>query len=525
MAGMGNRDSEEENEYSDSTTDTGESDSDNEDPVYSNDYVPNWQPHTLGLRRVPFTKNSGLCVPLPGLNRPVDYFFLLLDDEFLEHVVRCTNTYAFDLFCGPNTTPASRIHRWKDLTVPELKVFLALLIHQGNIKINRLQDYWKTDDLYDVGFFKRHMSRDRFMIIYRCLHFSIDDEGHKEERLHKVQHLIDYFNNKMRQVYYPSKELSIDEGMMLWRGRLVFRQYVKGKRHKYGVKFYSLCESQGLTLQLIIYSGSQDQTVGGVGHAAKVVMKLMEPYLGNGHAVYIDNYYTSFSLAVQLLANKTYCTGTVRIDRKFVPQVIRDAKLKKGETTQVYAEGVCLAKWRDKRNVSYLSTEHDNTMGESLNRHGQPRSKPLPIIQYNVYMKGVDRVDQMMAYYPSERKTVRWYKKVFVHFIQVIIVNGLALYNATNFDKKEQLYNYRSMVIRALLPPTVPNQIVSTKKRANHVLSKTDDRLADGRRKKRKCRQCTKEKKRTETVHYCPSCPGQPPLCAVRCFDVFHDSL
>lgn len=170
-------------------------------------------------------------------------FFLLLLDDVLENVVRATNAYALELFCGPNMQPASRIHRWKDLSVPELKVFLSLLIHQGNIKINRLQVYWKTDNLFDVGFLKKHMSRDRFMIIYRCLHFSFRDDENKNNRLHKVQPLLDFFNSKMRQVYYLSKELSIDEGMMIWQGRLVFRQYVKGKRHKYEVKFYSLCES------------------------------------------------------------------------------------------------------------------------------------------------------------------------------------------------------------------------------------------------------------------------------------------
>lgn len=166
-------------------------------------------------------------------------------------------------------------------------------------------------------------------------------------------------------------------------------------------------------------------------------MKLMQPYLGNGHSVYMDNYYNTFSLAAKLLANKTYCTGTVKIDSKFVPQHIRHAKLKKGQTIQVYAEGACLAKWKDKRNVLYLSAERDNTMSVCTNRHGQPRDKPLPIVQYNVYMKGVDRVDQMMAYYPSERKTLRWYKKDFVHFVQVMLVNGLALYNSTNFDRQK----------------------------------------------------------------------------------------
>lgn len=170
---------------------------------------------------------------------------------------------------------------------------------------------------------------------------------------------------------------------MLWRGRLVYRQYLEGKRHNNGMKLYCLNESQGLTLRFVIYSGSNDDEVGGQGHASKVVLKLMKNYLNNGHSLYIDSFYTTFALAANLLANKTYCTGTVRKDRRFIPIDIKSAKLKKGETVQRYAEGVCLAVWKDKRYIHYLSTEHDNTIATSHNRYGQSRDKPLPIIKYN----------------------------------------------------------------------------------------------------------------------------------------------
>jgi hypothetical protein len=33
---------------------------------------------------------------------------------------------------------------------------------------------------------------------------------------------------------------------VLWRGRLIFRQYIKNKKHKYGVKMYMLAEPWGL---------------------------------------------------------------------------------------------------------------------------------------------------------------------------------------------------------------------------------------------------------------------------------------
>ena len=44
-------------------------------------------------------------------------------------------------------------------------------------------------------------------------------------------------NNKMGVIYVPEKKLSI---IMFLQGRLFFRQYIKNKRHKYGVKFYQI---------------------------------------------------------------------------------------------------------------------------------------------------------------------------------------------------------------------------------------------------------------------------------------------
>ena len=40
----------------------------------------------------------------------------------------------------------------------------------------------------------------------------------------------------MSNIYVPEKELSLDESMVLWRGRLVFRQYIKNISHKYCIK-------------------------------------------------------------------------------------------------------------------------------------------------------------------------------------------------------------------------------------------------------------------------------------------------
>lgn len=282
----------------------------------------------------------------------------MVTDDFLQLIVRETNIYAEEVFLSSASKEKSRITRWKDVTLEELKIFIGLVLHIGSIRMNRLQDYPNKHRLYNLPAFKEYMSRDRFMVVLRCLHFNTNPLPGQEKpanRLYKISPIIDYFNSRMSDIYYTSKELSLDESMVLWRGRLVFRQYIKNKRRKYAVKLYLLTEPDGIVLKFAVYTGTLDD-YGGKGHAANVVMHLLDQKLDVGHSVYMDNYYNSYERATKSLSRKTYCTGTIRVDRRNNPTDVKVAKLKKGETIAPYSNGVMIAKWKD------ISTEFRNNL-------------------------------------------------------------------------------------------------------------------------------------------------------------------
>ncbi|KAG8227160.1 hypothetical protein J437_LFUL001704 [Ladona fulva] len=117
----------------------------------------------------------------------------------------------------------------------------------------------------------------------------------------------------------------------MWRGRLYFRQYIKTKKHKYGIKLYLLCEPNGFVLNQIVYLGSRDAELGGKGCTQKVVKELTRDYFHSGHAVYMDSYYNSLELTQDLLRSKTLVTGTLSLARKGNPLEVVSRKLKKGE--------------------------------------------------------------------------------------------------------------------------------------------------------------------------------------------------
>lgn len=488
-----------------------------------------WSTSCSSMQQIPFIRKSELHVEPPS--QPIDYFFLFFHHDYLKIIMDCTNKYATRMKNSSELRHA-RISRWKELTIEELKTFLGLLLHTGTAKMNRLTDYWKVHWLYK-SCFPKYMSRNRFFIILRCLHFTLPEEEEvSASRLNKCQKIVANFNNTMNNIYYPGKNLSLDESMILWRGRLFFRQYIKGKRHKYGIKLYVLAEPDGLILNFHVYASTEDETAG-KGHTEKIVEKLMENKLDVGHSIYMDNFYNSYNLANKLVRRLTFCTGTLNKNRKDNPRVITSKKLKKGENISRYRNGVHIGKWKDKREIHYISTEFPDEMQEVTSKRGITTVKPLAILRYNENMSGVDLQDQMISYYPCERKTLRWYLKIFIHTMMMSLVNSRLLYNKFSGKSKLSLYDFREKIIEHLLPENVqiPESSSGNRNEQSHKLTKivktTERTIKTGPERKvqavarKDCRNCYKNKKRQQTTMECKDCPDSPPMC-MDCFFILH---
>lgn len=248
--------------------------------------IPTWSDDPADLKVFHFLKSNELLQIIPGNNEPIDYFRAIFDEVILDLIVRETNNYAEQVFLSSGVRENSRISRWKAITSAEMLIFIGLVLHNGTIRLNRLQDYWKRHPLFNLQCFSKHMSRDRFLLIMRCLHFAENaPAGTRTNRLHKINPILTFFNEKMAALYYPQKELSLDESMVLWKGRLIFRQYIKNKKHRYDIKLYILTEPCGVILKTLVYTGALDN-ISGKGHTTKVVLDLMKDYLDSGHSLF-----------------------------------------------------------------------------------------------------------------------------------------------------------------------------------------------------------------------------------------------
>ena len=119
------------------------------------------------------------------------------------------------------------------------------------------------------------MSRNHFYLLPRFRHFQINSTN---ERLNKVAFSMNHLNSTMKPIYCPTENLSLDESMVLWQNRPLFFQYIKGKK-QYGVKFYELCESDGLVLRSFIYNVLPYPDTLGLGQTEAIVLKLMKDFL------------------------------------------------------------------------------------------------------------------------------------------------------------------------------------------------------------------------------------------------------
>ena len=149
-----------------------------------------------------------------------------------------------------------------------MKKFFGLVFHMGLAGMPSYHAYKSRSCLYENDMFSSAMSQERFQFIMRFLHFG-DKPQQPDEYLAKVRFLINQLNNTMPEIYTPHSYM--DESMMLWRGRLVFRQYIKNKRHKYSIKFFELCTDDGLVLKIQIYSGTKFTDTESLGQTGSIV--------------------------------------------------------------------------------------------------------------------------------------------------------------------------------------------------------------------------------------------------------------
>ncbi|XP_042863479.1 piggyBac transposable element-derived protein 4-like [Penaeus japonicus] len=327
--------------------------------------------------------------------------------------------------------PTHSLHMkpWENTSVEELQKYIGLRLLMGVQPRPTYRFYWSENLLVYSNVFRQTMTRDRYDLLTANLHFSNnEDPAATDDRLWKLRPVIDSLQRNFKEVFTPEKNIAVDESLWAYRGRHHAVQYNPSKRARFGMKVYKLCSSDGkaagYTSEFKVYMG-QDRS--DVPASMKAVVDLMHgaELFEKGYQLYHDNWYSSPTLFHYLQSRKTHAVGTVRLNRKFMP---KDLSVKKKGDTDVRTSraGMMVMSLFDKKQVNILSTMHrgDEIVDLPLNRRGEVRRKPECVVDYNNGMKGVDKSDQFAQSYPAERKTNKWYVKLFYNLLDMTIINA-----------------------------------------------------------------------------------------------------
>ena len=130
------------------------------------------------------------------------------------------------------------------------------------------------------------------------------------------------------------RDVSIDETLLLRKGRLSWKQFITTKRARFGIKTFVLADAcTGYVWNSVIYTGDNTRINPDskfTYNVTNIVKSLAEKILDEGRCIYVDNWYSSVEL-LDKLGKRSWK------DRKALPKGVVNAKLNKRETKTAYS--------------------------------------------------------------------------------------------------------------------------------------------------------------------------------------------
>lgn len=408
-----------------------------------------WSRHSVTNTIEEFRERTGPNIS-DEIDTPAGIFLALFSEDLVNTLVFQTNLYEVQNK-GTNPVPTSG---------QEMKCFLAINIIMGIKKLPSYKDYWSSKREIRDEYISNIMSRDRFAWHLKNLHINdnmlIPEKGTQNyDKLYKVRPLLDKLEETFKNYYFPTKRQSIDESMIKFKGRSSLRQYLPLKPIKRGYKMWVRADEKGFISQFQIYTGKVESTEKNL--ASRVVKDLTNDLIGKGYEIYFDNFFNSVSLMKDLLKCKIYACGTLRKGRKGIPQDLgNERNMKRGDSDwRVSEEGLFILKWMDKKPILFLSNFHqpDEATISRKKKDGTKEDFPCFTVvkDYNVHMGYVDKADMLKSCYQIDRKSLKWWHRIFWHLLDVTIVNAYIIFIQRGEGQQLTLKEFKIAVSNGLV--------------------------------------------------------------------------
>jgi len=289
------------------------------------------------------TEGSSHIPHMIDLSSPEAIFSLFFTDSVLDLIVRCTNLNAERARVDPVTSRALNIRfhdslnqkPWKPVTSYDILTYLGIQIYMAIHIEPHINDYWNTQE--ENGpihqSVRRAMSQTRWKQIHRYFHVwnptlsQVTQSSDKVRPHEKVDPLSKLLLSSFQRYWKPGTNVAVDECIEGFTGRTNDTVNIPTKPTPIGFKIWVLAD-QGYVFDLLWHVKGDKKDQGpqglrtiweekGFSKTQAVVLELMTrmPNGGKGHAVHIDNLFTSSKLLSTLRDYGIGAAGTVRTSR------------------------------------------------------------------------------------------------------------------------------------------------------------------------------------------------------------------
>jgi len=381
----------------------------------------------------------------------LDCFLQIFSLEIIDDIVKLTNIFIAQKKyekTESSDTPV-RDRDYKSTSRSEIKAVFGALFLISVKRGNRadINEFFNKNGT-GLTILRANFSERRFRLLLRSLRF--DDITTRQERsisdkLAPIRNFHSTFVANCQSAYNVGESVTIDEMLVSFRGRCSFIQYMPQKPAKYGIKMYSMCDSQTFyTFNMIIYCGTQKPGPYETSNKPfDIVKTLTELLKRTNRNVTTDNWFSSYPLAEYLSSVGLTFLGTLRKNKSEIPAIFvtENKNLVPGSYLFGYNDTPTLVSYvtKKKKIVLVLSTLHDK------NEADDETGMPVQVMDYNATKGGVDTVDLMCSRISTSRRTKRWPMIIFFRYLDIAGINSMRIYQINNcletFGRRKYIFN------------------------------------------------------------------------------------
>ncbi len=371
-----------------------------------------------------------------NLQSPIEFFRLFFDDDMIKCIADQTNLYSTQ----------QNVNKGSIGTSPdEVENFLGILLRMCIVQMPRFRMYWEKDTRYEQV--SSVMSRDRFELIKRYLHFADNNDApnrndENRDKLFKMRTLFEKLRQNCLKIK-PEEKNSVDEQIIPFKGRSSLKRYLPKKPKKWGFKIFSRNSVSGFCYDFELEGAPDPQRPAfesiGLSSGDIVIRMCSNLPRHQNYRVFFDNYFNHMALLAKLKEWGMLAVGTLRQNRMKGCKLKSENDLKKEgrgsfDGAVDLNSGLTIVRWFDNKVVQLASNYAFTSPVGSIERWSSKEKKyvevqrPAIVQIYNGGMGGVDLFDMFQALYRLHHRAKKGYMRIFFWLLATSVINAWCLY-------------------------------------------------------------------------------------------------